>query len=75
MKTELRVSVIAELPDEARQQASTAQRILTAWTAFVEALKELPIEPALSIGPAKDQPVRRRRGRPRLHVAEPPSAA
>lgn len=75
MANELRAAIVARLSDDALQQATEANRITAAWLTFLGAVKELALEPSLTIIPAKDQPVRRRRGRPRLHVAEPPTAA
>lgn len=82
MSYQIQASIMARLSDETQQQSSEAQRITTAWAALLEAVKGLPVEATLSIGPVRDAPVRRRRGRPRLvgHAAlatgaEPPTAA
>lgn len=74
MSDEIRIAFTVRLPDDAEQSAAHCQAIFAAWRAFTESVKAThPTMNEFFLGPAK--PVRRRRGRPRLAVTEPPAAA
>lgn len=75
MPDEIRINVVVHLPDEPTGGALPAKTVLLAWEAFTAAIKGTDvIANNFYCGPAK-QRRRRRVGRPKLTVAEPPSAA
>lgn len=76
MSTRVCLILTGTLSDDARIQAMELHRLMSAWETFLEALKELPLESSIAIAPTEPpKQRRRRRGRPRLTVAEPPTAA
>lgn len=74
MSTRISMTISGELPDEACLQAVHLARITSAWETFLEALKELPLESSIAVGPVKPVRGRPRRSRARL-AAVPDSAA
>lgn len=76
MSHEIRISVVVHLPDDLAKQAAQTKAIFAAWESFTEATKGVSATlNDFTIGPAKPEPPRRKRGRPRLVTTEPTSAA
>lgn len=75
MSAEIRIAVTVSLGDDPTATAAPAKVVLLAWEAFTAAIKGTTvIANDFYLGPGK-QRRRRRSVRPRLAVAEPPSAA
>lgn len=75
MSAEIRINVTVSLGDDPTATAAPAKVVLLAWEAFTAAIKGTGVVVNdFYCGPGK-QRRRRRTGRPRLAVAEPPTAA